>query len=146
MAGEAMDAFLKMETRLWKLEGLESHRSEVEAAAGMPLEQLVTTATEAVAKAAASKATPPLGLVHPRNDGDNLWRAIQAARAKTEKAKTGPVRRWLEKCREPFSGKVASFMHDDDAQWDVFTLSSRRSCQRSSCRGSGASSTGPRSS
>ena len=125
VAGEAMDAFLKMETRLWKLEGLESHRSEVEAAAGMPLEQLVTTATEAVAKAAASKATPPLGLVHPRNDGDNLWRAIQAARAKTKKAKTGPVRRWLEKCREPFltgHGKMASCMHDDDAPWDVCTL------------------------
>ena len=54
---------------------------------------------------------------------DSELEAIAAARARAA-ARVGPPPQWLEKCREALSGKMAGFIHNDGAEWDVFNLTS----------------------
>ena len=56
------------------------------------------------------------------NGIDSELRAISDARGAA--AAKGPPPLWLEKCREALSSKMASFIRDDGAEWDVFTLTS----------------------
>ena len=56
-------------------------------------------------------------------DVEGKLAAIAGARAAADD-REGPPTRWLEACREVLSGKMTSFIHDDDAEWDIFTLTS----------------------
>ena len=110
----------KLKQRLWELDPTEADTAETEANVAKFHAVLRVTAAAAAPnnakEAEAGMAEQALKVV------DSELKAIADAVARASRA--GPPPQWLEKCREVLSDMMASFIHNDGAEWDVFTLTS----------------------
>ena len=117
--GKARAAVHKLKQRLWVLDPAEAD------AAGAEFQADRVQVVQHVAAAAAADPTNAKEAqmaAQALKEVDSELGAISDARAAA--AAKGPPPLWLEKCRQVLSSMMASFVDDDGAEWDVFTLTS----------------------
>ena len=117
---KARAAIHSLKQQLWELDTAEADAAE----AGIRAIELPPARQRVEAAKADPANTKEAGMAgQALKEVEGALEYIASARTAAAE-REGPPPLWLEKCREGLSEMMAGFIHDDGADWDVFTLTS----------------------